>query len=93
MAQSISFLHMSLDAAYTPWLRCIGVSPQRSAQINIRCTPDEKKELERRAAAAEKELQRTRPRAKLGLGPWMIDTCLADGEDADRKERKNGGRK
>lgn len=59
-------------------------------QFNIRLTPDEMKELKRRAAAAEKLRQREHPRTKLGVGPWMIETCLAPEADPDRREKRNG---
>jgi hypothetical protein len=65
------------------------VPPERSSQINIRVTPEEKKELERRAALAEKELQKTMPRAKLGVGPWMLNVCLGE---AGAPDKRKGGK-
>lgn len=67
---------------------------KQTAQVLIRCLPEQKEELERRAEAAERELRKAHPGAKLGgVGPWMLWYCLnAEVPGLEKKGKGNGGR-
>lgn len=58
---------------------------QQTAAILIRCLPEEKARLEKRAAEAEAELRRTYPRFRLGVGPWLLSLGLGDAPAPKRK--------
>lgn len=62
---------------------------QQTAQINIRCLPDQKADLERKAHHAQRELQKSHPGARLGVGPWLLQLGLS----APNGETKKGGQK
>lgn len=46
--------------------------------IQARVTPDVKAELEAARVAAEADLQKTNPGARLGIGPWLVGLGLRE---------------